>query len=189
MLGKKGFSIIEMVIVLVVIGIIATLAVVGNGLYKTSRIKADLATIYKLETALRTYYLNASSLPAIDSNGILDVQQLVDSNIITDAELQSRFYPGAWRLRSCTVNSSNRYEYINESTRTKPIEICIEQVSVGTEISSHIEMTCQIESTLDDENYLGGKGRLVDPYMPPAVSFTDCANKIQSGVIYAYRVF
>ncbi len=52
---KKGFTIVELAIVLVVIGIILAMAVKGKALVETARYKAEINKIRKLEAAVHIW--------------------------------------------------------------------------------------------------------------------------------------
>jgi prepilin-type N-terminal cleavage/methylation domain-containing protein len=60
---KKGFTIVELAIVLVVIGIILGMAVKGRQLVDSARVKADLAKIQKIEAAVNIWFAKTGEVP------------------------------------------------------------------------------------------------------------------------------
>ena len=60
---KSGFTIVELAIVLVVIGIIIGMAVKGKSLVDAARVRADLAKINKVEAAAAIYYTKTNNQP------------------------------------------------------------------------------------------------------------------------------
>jgi prepilin-type N-terminal cleavage/methylation domain-containing protein len=59
---KKGFTIVELAIVLVVIGIILGMAVKGKALLHSARIKAEVAKLNKFEAAVATYFAKTGTI-------------------------------------------------------------------------------------------------------------------------------
>ena len=83
---KRGFTIVELAIVLVVIGIILGMAVKGKTLVDAARVKADLAKIYKIEAATAIYYTKTGELPVYNPS-FPDRTEIVDMGLITEKDV------------------------------------------------------------------------------------------------------
>ena len=95
---RKGFTIVELAIVLVVIGIIMAMAIKGKNLVDTARFRMEINKIYKLEAAVHIYL---STHPELITNtntnptgyqhpwGDLNMQNLYDAGIVNQKELES----------------------------------------------------------------------------------------------------
>ena len=101
---KKGFTIVELAIVLVVIGIIMAMVVKGKQIVDSARDRAELAKIAKLEAATAIYntYVHGNFLDMIeDKNSIgstvvvgvapLRIDHMASLNIINYEQLKSRY--------------------------------------------------------------------------------------------------
>ena len=62
-MNNKGFTIVELAIVLVVIGIILAMAVKATGLMHAARVRNDVAKLNKFEAAVMTGYTITGMLP------------------------------------------------------------------------------------------------------------------------------
>lgn len=69
MRAKKGFTLVELAIVLVVIGLILGMAIKGKDLIDSAKYKTDLTKIDKISSAVSVYYSKFSRLPG-DANGV-----------------------------------------------------------------------------------------------------------------------
>ena len=185
MLSKKGVSLVEMIIVLVIIGIITSFSVLGTSLYRASRLKADLAAVNKFEVAVRAYYLNTGSLPVRPiSDTKYNLQFFLAYNFLTNADLQAQHESGQWELHGCRVEATGQFQAITESGRIGAPQVCLRHPQSSTIWS------CSVETALDDEDYLSGRGRLASIfYTPPVVPYHDCDNKTLTAAPYMYRVF
>lgn len=68
-MNKKGFTLIELIVVIAIIGLLSTLAVVALGSARTkARDSKRLADLKQLQTALEIYYTEQNAYPA--GNGV-----------------------------------------------------------------------------------------------------------------------
>lgn len=68
-MNKKGFTLIELIVVIAIIGLLSTLAVVALGSARTkARDSKRLADLKQLQTALELYYTDQNAYPA--GNGV-----------------------------------------------------------------------------------------------------------------------
>lgn len=86
--NKAGFTLVELLLVVTILGVLATVAVMNiGGIGEDSRIKATQADIKAIETAVTTYEIRTGKFPSslddltkeIDGQkGLLDVSALKD---------------------------------------------------------------------------------------------------------------
>ncbi|MCI4625734.1 MAG: type II secretion system GspH family protein [Candidatus Magnetoovum sp. WYHC-5] len=143
---SSGFTLIELAIALVVIGIIIGMAVKGISLIDTSNKKADIQRINKIQTAVASYYAKYSSLPA--SQSALVTEGGVSSNDFTFSDGTT------WALQNCTGSSNSGYTEDTYSTSSG-------MKCVHTD--NGIDQTlCILDITLDDgyntTGYVRGDG-------------------------------
>jgi prepilin-type N-terminal cleavage/methylation domain-containing protein len=92
---KKGFTIVELAIVLVVIGIILAMAVKGRNLVEAARYKAEINKIRKLEAAVHIWLATHPEIPnsvGVEGQGNWGHAMLnyfYDNGILTPSDLQS----------------------------------------------------------------------------------------------------
>jgi len=64
--NKKGFTLVELIVVLAVLGIIAAIAVPRfTGIQENSKWKADIATANNIAKAAELYYANVGTAPSL----------------------------------------------------------------------------------------------------------------------------
>jgi prepilin-type N-terminal cleavage/methylation domain-containing protein len=115
---KKGFTIVELAIVLVVIGIILAMAVKGRNLVEAARYKAEINKIRKLEAAVHIWLATNPEFH-IDNEGEwqqVAMQFFYDKGILTENDMKSLAIEGTgagdsigsrhgeagyWRLMRC----------------------------------------------------------------------------------------
>ena len=83
----KGFTIVELAIVLVVIGIIIGMAVKGKSLVDAARVKADLARIYKIEAATAVYYTKTGGDLPVFNPTVPERREILDMGLITERDV------------------------------------------------------------------------------------------------------
>jgi prepilin-type N-terminal cleavage/methylation domain-containing protein len=106
----KGFTIVELAIVLVVIGIILGMAVKGKALVEAAQIKADVAALNKFEAAFAIQYATSGSFPVADTGqGILNQHiypdHFIEKGYFTQKDIESRYAENlTWTFIYCVVN-------------------------------------------------------------------------------------
>ena len=65
---QKGFTLIELSIVIVIIGLIVAGVIGGQSLIQQSKLRSIITDVNKYKTAYNTFYLQFSSLPGDMSN-------------------------------------------------------------------------------------------------------------------------
>ena len=116
---KKGFTLVELAIVLVVIGLLMGMAFKGKSLVDAARIKADVNKIEKMSTAINVYYSKYDTLPGIagdvtnagvtyaaKSSGAV-YQTLIDEGLLKDGDFKSASGATYWTFTGCSHNAGN----------------------------------------------------------------------------------
>ena len=112
---RKGFTIVELAIVLVVIGIILSMAIKGKNLVDTARFRMEINKIRKLEAAIHIFLaVHPELIPNAHVNpttgylyhwGDLNMDNLYDAGIVTKKELETKIpgatSPGIWTPVNC----------------------------------------------------------------------------------------
>ena len=83
----KGFTIVELAIVLVVIGIILGMAVKGKSLVDAARVKADLARIHKVESATAIYYAKTGGELPVLNPLMPERREILDMELLTERDV------------------------------------------------------------------------------------------------------
>jgi prepilin-type N-terminal cleavage/methylation domain-containing protein len=90
---RKGFTVVELAIVLVIIGIILAMSVKGRSLVETAKYKAEINKIRKLEAATHIWLaMHPDSFNLMQNAGQwgqVNMQDFYDRGIITEGELKS----------------------------------------------------------------------------------------------------
>ena len=181
MSNKRGFTIVELAIVLVVIGIILGMAVKGKQLVDAARDRAELAKITKLEAATAIYYsyVNGSIIDmTVFPPGLVggmthvNIDHMQSLGIITLGELKSRYrrnFPGReseeayWMGFLCDREVINNEKYwkisgpINNNLNICAMLAVEENMGVRFGISFYSKkIMCLTETFMDDEDLHSG---------------------------------
>lgn len=65
----KGFTLVELAIVLIVIGLLLGMAFKARNMVDAARVKSDISKITKISTAFNTYFSKFDTLPGIKPDG------------------------------------------------------------------------------------------------------------------------
>lgn len=180
---KFGFTIVELAIVLVVIGIILSMALKGKQLVEVAMLKREVQKIRKLETAFAIYYAKKNGLPKYEyvrlsasDRAYVDMQAFYDLGLLTEKDLTvgsstSSYMASGSNLNSAVSMCKSAYlpntdkkvwahaENSNNSSfdrYSSQLEYC----SDYTEIT--VNVVCEYEKLADDANVRDGNGRVHD---------------------------
>jgi hypothetical protein len=164
---KKGFSGVEVAIVLLVLGLMAVIVFRGGILIHSSEVRAEVGKINKNATAVSIYYSELNAIPGYDNAsspstdaatlGLIDIDDMIDQQFITELDLESKFSQNNWEyyhgitpnFTIPPVGEDNRTYMVDNNIRT--IGLSIKQVEV--------RFLCSFERIVDDYNFLNGTGR------------------------------
>ncbi|MDR2401566.1 MAG: type II secretion system GspH family protein [Deferribacteraceae bacterium] len=195
---RKGFTFVELAIVLVIIGIIMGLGVKGRTLIRSAKMRAEIRKIDKLQTALMSYinmykgvlpnYDDTSTAPySIDYNLFLEQDLIKMSDIFASLNATgsilntSDTYP-IWGYAMCGVDIYDNYSYYAEKCDDNGLMICPNICIAGMKLNADksvnyspvlMEVKCSIEAMADDKDYANGAGRLTNTsHFEPSESLT-----------------
>lgn len=204
---KKGLTLIEISIVLVVIGVLLGLAFKGKSLIDSARLKSDMNKIHKISTGISVYVSANNKLPGEKSDRTYSEKQmfqdLLDDGSITEKDMQISSINQYFHLLPCKNNEESTgdntyWEPINKFT-TKD-NICItahtskpfDDMSFAWKNNKQAPLfICYIETVLDDKNIYGGDGRVNKKLGSTTPEINDCKKAEKETAIspYFYRVY
>ena len=182
---SRGFTIVELAIVLVVIGIILSMAVKGKSLVETARLRAEVNKIRKLEAAIHIYLVTHPDMQVVQHQsghtqwGDFDMNYLYDNGILTKNDVRSMVdvrrwsEDGYWVPMRCQYygDALNIQRGANQTIPFKPTNFCARIFSEVDENSNVMyyfpvprRIQCAIEIYLDDEDVTTGVARYLYGY-------------------------
>lgn len=198
---KRGFTIVELAVVLVIIGIILGMAIKGKQLVEAAKIRAEVSKIHKFEAAVYTYYVLKNELPPYGTYQIIDNESFIELGLLTAKDLQSEFAVDddtAWMFHTCRLNADSYFTRPNQTTALTEVfnNVC---VSMGKWWQPNNAMSysytnprhaCYIENLIDDNDLLGGEGRHMYVKQNTVIDFNDCSIVSETAPLYyGYKVF
>jgi type II secretory pathway pseudopilin PulG len=199
---KVAFSLVEMAVVLMVIGIIVGISIKTLAIIDTAKNKKDLTTVTRLEAGLKSYLSTTGAIPPdnITVPAILETAPLISMHYISADDLLSATHKNhKWVYRHCGF-ANNSGEFTPDNTTQTPYEksgdmICLALRDSADSDVNNVDMytsfACAIETQFDDRNILRGKGRSAVASDSTALveeDYIDCPAVLGS-VQYMYRVF
>jgi prepilin-type N-terminal cleavage/methylation domain-containing protein len=189
---KKGFSLVEVMVVMVVIGIVVALGIKGSALVNTSRIRAEIAKLRNFETGFASYFLKNNSLPPKDGDNTTpednftcyNVAPLLTRQVVVSEDLPSAFSQGSkdWLFATDIAVDNGTHAFA-------PMGFDVENVGAYA-VGLNYELICNIEGILDDGNALGGVGRaLTTPIAPLSLVNCDEPSNKNQYIGYIYVAF
>jgi prepilin-type N-terminal cleavage/methylation domain-containing protein len=158
-MNKKGFTVVELAMVVVIIGALIGLAIKGLSLYDSAKMRREMTRMHDYETALLGFYNFAGAIPAPNSSGSgwLDLEDMISAGFITKENMDSSLVSDQyWGLRYCMDRLENGVS-LGWAWAAEPTHIC-----AAMDNTNHLvqrRFICFMESTLDDNSSLHGKGR------------------------------
>lgn len=180
-IAKNGFTLVELAIVLVVIGLLMGMAFKGKTLVDAARIKAEVTKIQKISTAINTYMAKYDSLPGQLDNGTVQNNQEMFNTLIAEGMLKESDFKsvgtggqgggGWWNFVGCQEFQGANGRAWKVSPASNQSNLCVYRSSTKTSENTNNGAggdpgqlmdgltICQIETLLDDKNVYSGDGR------------------------------
>ncbi|MDR2105225.1 MAG: type II secretion system GspH family protein [Deferribacteraceae bacterium] len=192
---RKGFTFVELAIVLVIMGIIMGLAVKGRNLIRGAKLRGEIRKIDKLQTALMAYInLYKGELPEYDNESLsapysIDYNIFLEQDLIKMSDMLASLNATAdinnkadtyavWGYAMCGVDITDNFSFYAEECKDGNFMICPNICVAGMRLNADrsvdyspvlLEMKCSIEAMADDKDYANGAGRLASTrFGPPA---------------------
>jgi len=120
--NKKGFTIIELLIVIAIIGLLATISIVAlNGARQKGRDAKRVGDIRQVQTALELYFNDQNSYPVVASSLVLgsgNAAKLCDTGFVAAATTCTRTYMGIVPANPTPNGSAYTYTSTGAGTST-----------------------------------------------------------------------
>lgn len=202
---KKGFTLVELAIVLVVIGLLMGMAFKGKTLVDAARIKSDINKIQKLETVLNTYFASYNTFPGKKDDGSYS-----DLSIMNDLIAESLLKHSDFKLNTFSSNihfvgcgekdiQGGPVFYPVAINAKEPLCITFSSLPHTDNVIDTTSMTinelyiCYIETLLDDSDILTGSGRKTIYVHDSDRVFTDCSKFVRNNstrmFAYLFRIY
>lgn len=213
---KNGFTLVELAIVLVVIGLLVGMAIKGKTLVEAAKSKADYQKVNKLTTAVNVYYTKYGRLPGLLPDKTISPKLFYEEVIkegllkaadfkITSAGIAFLNIVGCekagttgnlmWQIVTPTETSS-----LCAYNTNKSIEDMLDNENVAYAQRSPFPryLACQLETLVDDKNIRNGDGRIVANSLSGTLDMEnnyDCSRYLNdpAGISkngpYVYRIF
>jgi type II secretory pathway pseudopilin PulG len=180
--SKVAFSLAEMAIVMVIVGLILSMAVKGHGMYQTAVMRKEVGKLRKFETAFAAYYAKTNNPfpvvapPNMTGGGgyawdLATRDAFIAAGYLNNDDLTFKFTKDVPTfVLGLEAADGEGYKYSTAQNMDNA-------TSVGLSFKSAFKsFICSIELIYDDKNVVGGNGRLVGTeytYLGTA-DFTDC---------------
>jgi prepilin-type N-terminal cleavage/methylation domain-containing protein len=205
-MSRKGFTLVELAIVLLVIGLILGLAVKGRTLIDSARIRSEIRKLERFQTAFAAYVSRTGTMPISDKVTdylFIDKSELVKHGYLNNAELNTDYkdiYPDIrWNFAGCTSFAPDEGKPELKWTDAQNYapglsNICVTTIAdnVTSNLSANIHfsniLSCYIENMVDDRSYLGGSGRAFGYSSVPVIDFDNCSVQDNS-TAYGYKIY
>ena len=179
-----GFTIVELSIVLVVIGIILGMGVKGQDLIRIANLRNEVIAVNRLQAAVIGYNVE-SEIPYDNVSQTYDTSVLIQKGFITAKDMESVLENSTRVLKSCQPNNAGKYVWSNA-----PLSICLANMYSGAMTTSG-EVICSLEKSLDDRTLTAGRGRLLST-SARADNYTldeyERCNTVANRELYAFRL-
>lgn len=202
---KKGFTLVEMAIVIVVIGVLLTFAVKGKGIVETARIKKDVNKILKIKTAFASYYGKYHVVPGVrpDINNIRNndiYRDLIKEGLLKSDDFKRSMANTYYHFVGCDRESYGwSYGSMGKASLNAPLPyVCLVESPTlpenndssnlrGLDVYVLLRDICYYETLLDDKDVLTGEGRMTRGDSANLGTY-DCKKQPNSTARYSFRI-
>ncbi|MDR2105359.1 MAG: prepilin-type N-terminal cleavage/methylation domain-containing protein [Deferribacteraceae bacterium] len=200
---KKAFTLVELSIVLVVIGVIMGMAVKGRDLIETSKLRKEIRKLDKFAAAAAVSYSEERAIPVdffdkSQKDGLLTFEDLqVDSYFNNSSNCQ--VYGCLWRfIRAVTVydadNTTSTYRLPDDNETGDVLLAVATQKDDAAKNGYADSFVCKVEEYIDDRDFRRAMGLFFEPGSGLSINYTgscDPSKNLLSGVNvpYGYKVF
>lgn len=203
---KKGFTLVELAIVIVVIGILLSLAVKGKGIVDTAKVKNDVNKVLKIKTALASFYSKYHTVPGVSGGAIALRNDIMYTDLIKEGLVKADDFKrsGAntyyhfigcdssadgWKYGEMSLNASGGsalpYICLMENNITPLADTSSGSSSANVDVS--LKDICYYETMIDDRDVLTGEGRLAGTGTVDLGKF-DCKQQKSESAKYIIRI-
>ncbi len=197
---KKGFTLIELAIALMVIGLILAMAMKGRAVVDSANIRADINKLNKISAAVTAYVSKFNSLPGKTVSGSTTTysqsalyDDLVEEGLVSEADfsvgLEGNKY---FRIASCDKPNADGVRAFNHTNFAAYGNLCVivselepDSTSTATSTSTVGKLACYVETMVDDRDLTSGSGA---GNGGASYSFDNC-DEAANVTSYSYIVF
>jgi prepilin-type N-terminal cleavage/methylation domain-containing protein len=152
---KRGFNLIELAVVFLLIGLISAMVYKGKELLDTASIRAEVNKLSKLRNAVATVMTmtskgNISELAYDNSTSSYDLAPFFDLEILDRADLTVQGSPDNWTVKPCT-NMGAKFFFANDNAGSGTM-IC------ALHDTYPVDLLCSTEVMSDNQNLQTGAG-------------------------------
>jgi prepilin-type N-terminal cleavage/methylation domain-containing protein len=179
---KKGFTLVELAIVIVIVGIMAAMVFKGQTIYENSKLRSSLKNIEMIRTAFSNIAMDYEGVipdnSSFDnviaskwSNGRYDADRLfISKGLLTDANLIIYRRPNTeWELISCNKGAlDNSTHYLITADHSG------KHVCLNGNVSERF--SCYFEKIMDDDNVTNAFARSQAPVPGGKDNFAACSD-------------
>jgi prepilin-type N-terminal cleavage/methylation domain-containing protein len=157
---KKGFSLVEVSIVLLVLAFIITIVFKSRSIVLSAEYRRDIAKINKLRSVIALYYNDFQELPPVYSTQyILDSEYLIEHGYLNQGDFDGWEYVIGITPKQppYNVNGEGYFDY-------PPLSALYERAvpkTVGIIGNKEARFICMFEKMADDGNHLNGNARVL----------------------------
>ena len=204
---KKGFTIVELAVVLVIIGLLLMAATKALAILDAARLKRDVARVHKIQSALLQYFYDNSTLPdrkwTAYSGGYPTAFHPTELNMgdgtlepranenhmffreISEEDSKSEVSNSVWEMILCNPRNVSTSPYKEEYFAEVPEGefVCLRMANSRT----NGELACIIDKE-DDASLKTGNARSDGSFDFTASDYEDCSRLSSTYFNFIYRI-
>ncbi len=157
--SRHGFTLIELSIVLVIIGLLVGGVMVGRDLIKSSEIRSQISQIEKLKTAVNTFKLKYGEIPGD-----------ISAANATSFGFTTRSGAKGWGDNNGVIEGAGSTNY-NSGIRSGEGELCLLWVDLGQSgliEGNYTGGTAAVRASTCSTQFASASGAIIDTYFPRA---------------------